>query len=751
MKNLAIVFLLLFIGSRAYSQDFGNYQPVVCQKEIPEIFFNYQLSLKPGSGLEAKNGDTYQTIKGKQRFIEMTNFYVLNFLRSGDILFNEPMSDYVNKVADHLLKDFPEIRSNLHFFVTTYPEVNAACLNNGIVIINVGLLAQLENEAQLAFVISHEIIHYINNHGIKSYLESITQKNKARRRNDISSEDRMFAMLQYSKDQEFEADDEGFSKFFLNSGYKLSEAEHLCDVLLYSDFPVDEIEYSKTELEDSLFQIDPKLWIDSVEPINVIEDYDDSQLTHPNIKKRRSRIIEKVEMYGDKGQKFLFGKDEFLNVRNIARFELCNLYIREKKYAEAIYLVYILQKEFPNSKYLFHIKAAAYYGLAIYANKGYISNIIKSSREQKGESQRIFHLLRSMKKKDLNVLAARELWKLHKSSPEDDFILNAFKFTTGQIFANGYFSKGYFNTNPFTTDSIEIKKKDEATDINTEGREDSKYTRIKQKQEKSKTSNKENMVNAFTLFSGDKEFLKYFAEAQNSYQDMNESEDQYSYSGRKDIKFHKKGYPKLNISNLVILSPFYFETANNRNKRDVIYKSNENKPIMVKSLYNAAKNTGIKTTILDLQEFKPEDIEKYQDYQLLNNWIDELSIPEIIKDNLIYEDDYKDTSAYISFDLNRLKVISETYKTRYIASAGVLRVLTKKVPFASMAGLFSIYTAPLTLLSVCLPKYYYYFYFRIYDLNTGKVVYSEKSKMSSKPNALSMESKFYNTLKTIQE
>jgi len=78
-------------------------------------------------------------------------------LLSGDKLFNDPLTIYVNKVADELLKNEPELRKKIKIYVTKSSDVNAHAFDKGFIFINVGLLAQLENEAQLAFILSHEI------------------------------------------------------------------------------------------------------------------------------------------------------------------------------------------------------------------------------------------------------------------------------------------------------------------------------------------------------------------------------------------------------------------------------------------------------------------------------------------------------------------------------------------------------------------------------------------------------------------
>lgn len=760
MKILILIIVLMIQTFALFAQDFNNYVPISCQNAIPNEIINPQKLLSTNLGAEIKVGDSYTTIKGKKQFVEMSSFYIENFLRSGDILFNNEISDYVNKVADNVLKNHPEIRNSLHFFVTKYPEVNAACLNNGIVIVNIGLLAQLENEAQLAYIIAHEVVHFVKKHGINSYLEGLIQTKKNSRKGYYSNENRVFAMLQYSKDLEFEADDEGFTQYYAPSGYKLSEAERVCDVLLYSDFPVDEIEFSRSEIEDSLFKLESNNWLDSVEPINVIEDYDDSEMSHPNIKKRRTRLIEKIEAEGDHGQKYLLGKEEFLKIRQMARFELCQLYIQQKKFPEAIYLTYILQKEFPNSNYLLRIKAAAYYGLVLYNNRGYSGKLIKSTREQKGESQRLFYMLKSLKKKDLNVLSAREIWKLHMQNPKDTFIIDAFEFVLGDIFSQGYYAPSFFNLGQ--KDGINNKDNSEKTgngnneaNVNAENqdeREGSKYTRIKEKQNKALGASKDAFANAFSLYGQDSIFRRIFNTAKLKYKDPEkEVNDFISDSHQKKKKKKKENKSKVKMSNVIVLNPIYLQVSVNRNQKDVLYKSNEKRPILIDAINNASKHTGIKSTLLDISQFASDNIDEYNDYQILTTWLEELSIPDEFADHIKVEDTEKDSAVFLTPNIDRIKNLCEKYNTRYIVRTGVLKVKSNKLPLATYAGIFSIYTLPFSIVYACLPRYHYYYFFSVYDLLTGEIVYSEGSKMTSTPNLLSLESRLFNSFKSIQK
>jgi len=72
---------------------------------------------------------------------------------SGRVLFGDPVSEYVNTVADKLLENEPELRSKLRFYCLKSNVTNAFATNQGMIFVTLGLIAQLENEAQLAQVL----------------------------------------------------------------------------------------------------------------------------------------------------------------------------------------------------------------------------------------------------------------------------------------------------------------------------------------------------------------------------------------------------------------------------------------------------------------------------------------------------------------------------------------------------------------------------------------------------------------------
>jgi peptidase M48-like protein/uncharacterized protein DUF5666 len=79
--------------------------------------------------------------------------------------------DYISRLGNSLVpahqKDLPDgdpLKIPFKFFLVDKKSFNAASYPNGVVVVHSGVFDVLENEAQLAFVLSHEISHAIEKH-----------------------------------------------------------------------------------------------------------------------------------------------------------------------------------------------------------------------------------------------------------------------------------------------------------------------------------------------------------------------------------------------------------------------------------------------------------------------------------------------------------------------------------------------------------------------------------------------------------
>ncbi len=453
-KTVLINFLLcLSTGLLSQGQSFEtDYELSVCKGNMP-IDFSTDILEKTIKDVEKDNFDL-STAK-KKKFYENSNYYIYNFLNGGKVLFGDELSLYVNKVAQTLFEKSGNtaIQDKFKFYVLKSNVVNAVCMADGSIFITVGLLSQIESEAQLAFVLAHEIAHYTLQHGIKTYSNNEKLKTQYNR-SKIEYDDAISDLSEHSKDQELESDRVGF-EMFIKAGYHMDEAMKMLLVLQYSHLPFDELEFENTFFNRDRYTI-PSNYFETEELTDNIEDnsdIDDSYSTHPNIKTR----IENLEIEftnnrnGMKGVKSYEAESEFSYIQTKARFETQYLNLIQRKFIKTIYESFLLKKKFPNNKFLDECIAKALYAISKNKTNGNVS--YNSNTE--GNSLELFNLFEEkMDKKEVNILALKMLLEVD-SDKLKPYILDLLIDLTNEHGMS--YDSFYYNEKQVVVDTTKVK------------------------------------------------------------------------------------------------------------------------------------------------------------------------------------------------------------------------------------------------------------------------------------------------------
>ena len=171
-----LIFLLVAASSIAQT-DFGNYKTLQSKGTIPEDFTKSTKS-KLDDDLAKKKTDL--TASQEKILFEGTNYAIDELLHSGMVVYGDEISKYATEIVDRLLRNDPSLRSELRIYTIKSNETNAFSTDQGIIFVTTGLMSQITCEAQLAFVLAHEIAHYQKKH----VLETFDWKVKNARQND---------------------------------------------------------------------------------------------------------------------------------------------------------------------------------------------------------------------------------------------------------------------------------------------------------------------------------------------------------------------------------------------------------------------------------------------------------------------------------------------------------------------------------------------------------------------------------------
>lgn len=334
---------------------------------------------------------------------------------SGLLVYGSELNAYIDKVADLVMKDEPELRKKMRFYVLKSPVVNAYAFSEHIIIITTGLIAQLENESELAFIISHELVHITNKH--------IEKQQKIKRNKNQGSVKRDF--LSYhnrSREHEYEADSEGFKKFFEQSGYSLEAVNGVYDLLQYSYLPFDEIKFMRNYVETDYYKFPNSYFLTNVNRIRSREDYIDTLSTHPNILRRRTILNSLVsKSNAPSGSWFIQTEEQFYKIKNMARFETINSYLSDHDYGNSMYNSYVLLQNDPNNPFLNRALIASLYGLCKHKYELGLTRVLGSYKDVEGEKQQLYYFLNTITRDELYLLTLRFAYQAWQKFPENPY------------------------------------------------------------------------------------------------------------------------------------------------------------------------------------------------------------------------------------------------------------------------------------------------------------------------------------------
>jgi predicted Zn-dependent protease len=194
------------------------------------------LALFPFPCLAAGEG-VYEAVELKEReepLIETVNAYENLFVRRGFRYDTDELNALIRRIGEQLAPEPTDPYIDYRFYVFRSPHPNAFALPDGQVYLNTGMLAVLENEAQLAGLLAHEINHAAGHHSVLSFRSArkkvITSMVLGPLTLGLSDVFLILAMLGYSRDLEEEADRRGFEQA-LDLGYDVREMARFFEIL----------------------------------------------------------------------------------------------------------------------------------------------------------------------------------------------------------------------------------------------------------------------------------------------------------------------------------------------------------------------------------------------------------------------------------------------------------------------------------------------------------------------------------------
>ncbi|MFN0204468.1 MAG: M48 family metallopeptidase [Bacteroidia bacterium] len=367
-RGFYFIFILLSMLNLSLLAQTKAFIPLQAQGAIPQDFLlpPEVVWMKSVSDLSKQESKKVREIK--QDFYFQQSFYLKSLLSSGNVIFGDTLSAYLTQVAHKILKNRPQLQGKLRFYTVRSSSPNAFTSNDGIILVNIGLLAKLKNEAQLAFVLCHEISHFEQQHPLKIFQE--TRQSHHRQGGvfeKLSMEERLFSQGTYTQQTEYQADSLGL-QLYLSTGYATADIDDLFEKMESTQALYDStiFDFSALNIQNLPFF---NLQTQAIE--GIVDEENNPSLSHPNAAQRKAKLAKLLPKKNRPTLAFIIEKSHFYYVQKLARMENSLIELENRHYETSLYNLTILAQLYPEEA-LFWQKMKTYclYGLCKYINSG---------------------------------------------------------------------------------------------------------------------------------------------------------------------------------------------------------------------------------------------------------------------------------------------------------------------------------------------------------------------------------------------
>lgn len=644
--------------------------------------------------------------------------YLHQLLLLGDVIYGSELNTYVDNVADKLLADNWDLRQEIEIYIVRNNAVNAMMSEKGIMLINTGLLAQISNEAELAFIMLHELSHYTLKHGW----------DKKHKDSDVSLSNFLLRHNR-SREQELEADAHAMNMLSLTS-YDINCYDGVFDVLLYNNSPYDEIPFTREIVEESFYQFPENYFLNDVEAIVVRDNYIDTLSTHPNIARRREECSTIALSNKEEGYYFLQGEEAFKQMQYLARCICLNNDIMMHNYATALYNSHVMLQTYPTDSYLQLINAYCYYGIAKHKSGMGMSNVMTNYKKVMGEKQQLNYFIGKLSNREITTLALRKCFALYEQDPNNSFIENLNKNLIADLVQKYNLTFDKF-TNYAQGTTPKLDEVIEEVDTTSNNGKSNKYKNINKgkKSAKSNKSNKNQVVNFMLVdYANNENMQSLFAKT------LSKEDSKVLSIVEQQSNFDDAG--------VYILKP-YVNLVHLKDKKRVA----GNEKYALKSWETTQKSA--KKLKLNMPNYDTQnDLTNTSNYVAnakINDWSCDLSY-SISNDMIPFEsfgiDKYIDTNNnYIILTCVATNREKMTFGTWFTRGSFVSTIATIAYPYV-LPAMVAINALPLTH-SVVL--------FYLIDPITGKTVYSKKASYNDLQSNAYIDAFIYDCLYQIKK
>jgi len=422
-RELIIIFLSFIVSNTATAQSKLVYSFPADNIQLRNEIFNTAKEKNNSliASLEKENRDEYKEVYS-DRFKMICSLMTSQRIVTESVAYN-----YLQTIYAKIVGVNPELKNmSVRLLFTRDWWPNASSFGEGTIVINAGLFVRLKNEAELAYVLCHELAHLYLDHSNQSIRKNITNLNSEEFKKEIRRLKRKeygvnaemekllkklaFNSRQHSREHETEADLQAM-KFLRSTQFSMSGTITCLQML---DTVDDSALYGKIDISRLLnFKDYPfkEKWIQNESSIfgqmkedasGLTQKERDSLRTHPDCKKRIAALQPLITGNKD-NPNFLIDSTLFIQLQSRFMIEIVEQLYREENFTLFIYYALGLLKTNQERPY-------AVYSLARALNSLYTAQLnhrigLVTDKESRAQSLDYNLICRMVDRLRLNELA----------------------------------------------------------------------------------------------------------------------------------------------------------------------------------------------------------------------------------------------------------------------------------------------------------------------------------------------------------
>lgn len=734
MKLYLYCTLLSFVSQLHVVAQQQEFYPLSAKGEIPLDFSTFTIEKIFEQHHNHEEEFSELSRRDQKLFLRAVHQGIDEILRSGTVLFGDPATVYINKLGKRIIGD-DESLMNLRFYTLKTNVVNAFSTNQGIIFVSQGLLAQVNSEAQLAFVLAHEIAHYIERHVIIGFKENLELMNSP---TSISEKVKRYSV--YSKDKEYEADRIGI-QLYNKAGYNLNDLFSVFDLLIFSYLPFDSKEVKRDYFNSDNLFLPESFFKKQLPEINAEEDYDDSRSTHPNIKSRKDQLsgeIGKYEAWDSLSS--LTSNEEFEYARSLCRMEQIRNNLYEFDYIGAMYNIVLLEDRLKDNLHFKRYKAQAWLGLLSFKISGKFSNIAISINGIQGEQHQMHHVIRALNRRQLSTLAIRNIYDLKHQNSDDEQIDAIYQTAIKLLSEDERFKLKDFYVITYQQ-ALDLYGPNVVPNDGNDGDNPNQLDKVALAQQRlkygigfdGKIPDEEFYKFALADISQDKEFSRLFDKAVRERKEKNEKSEELLLLNKKQrrklVYSEQADLFRSDIKNLILLEPRGF--AVKKNEFDVVYA--ELLELKLKDVFESLEVDFMTVHKIGSKELKGASADIYNEKSVLMSTLTQLLEYE---DLVLFPVDYEAVQELRKkYNTDKVAfIVLENYHEPRILNLSIISAFT----MFPLLSVFSFKASNLIVFNVIL-----------FDLKKYKIEGFLTYEVNGNPTKSTIEALVYDVLKTI--